>query len=138
MLEVLISELKQKQAWRPDPKLPYVKSINIWINAALRKMGREDKVNRIKWCVNETIAPAVARAKYIVVFNEYIFTMLEFAPTFFYNTTSRAQRREIVYHEVAHVVDSFSAGYNGGHGKNWKRLMKQVGMPAATTYDLME
>lgn len=118
------------------PGIRYAKSIDNWINAALRKMGREDKVDRIVWCVNKDIAPFVARSKFLVVFKEFIFLNLEFSPLFFENTTGQAQRREIVYHEVAHVVDSYSASYNGGHGKNWKRLMKSVGMPAKTCYTL--
>lgn len=118
--------------------LRYAKSVDIWINAALRKMGQEDKVGRIVWCVNEELSPAVARAKFIVVFKEYIFVNLEFSSLFFENTTGQAQRREIVYHEVAHVVDSFeSHPYVEGHAKNWKRLMKLAGVPAKTSYRLV-
>lgn len=135
------------------PGIRYTKSIDIWINAALRKMGREDKVGQIVWCVNEDlgfaetprapglcpgldIAPVVARSKFLVVFKEFIFLNLEFSPLFFENTTGQAQRREIVYHEVAHVVDSFSGDYDGGHGKNWKRLMVNAGCRPKTSYVL--
>lgn len=118
--------------------LRYAKSIDIWINSALRKMGREDKVGQIVWCVNEDLGKVVARSKFLVVFKEFIFLNLEFSPLFFENTTGQSQRREIVYHEVAHVVDSFSAGYDGGHSKNWKRLMKLVGMPTKTSYKLVK
>lgn len=135
MLEDILKSIKVPTE---RPNCRYAKSVDIWINAALRKLGHEERVGRVRWCLNSDLSPAVARAKFIVAFKEYIFINLEFSSTFFENTKNQAQRREIVYHEVAHVVDSFeSRPYIKGHSENWKRLMKQAGMPAKTSYGLV-
>jgi predicted SprT family Zn-dependent metalloprotease len=134
--EMLILKLRSERKEKPV-NLSYSKSIDIWINAALRKLKLEDKIGKIHWQLNEELSGVVARAKFLIIMNEKVFTYLEFSPTFFHNTQSQKQRREIVYHEVAHVVDSYCAGSSGGHNKNWKYLMKLAGVPAKTSYELI-
>lgn len=134
--EIVITKLRSERKEKPV-NLPYAKSIDIWINAALLKLKLEDKIGKIHWQLNEELSGVVARAKFLEIMNMKVFTFLEFSPTFFYNTKSQKQRREIVYHEVAHVVDSYSATSTGGHNKNWKQLMKLAGVPAKTSYELI-
>ena len=118
--------------------LPYASEVSRNISSALRALGHPARV--VRWQMNEElgrgVGDAIARAKYIEVLDMRFFTYLEFGPMFFENTTGREQRKEIVYHEIAHVVDCWNGAKRLGHGKSWKALMKQVGMPAKTTYNL--
>jgi len=123
---------------KPNKHLPFAKSVSRWIASALVELGHAGK--NVHWQANEDLGSdvgcAIARAMYIEVFGTKYFTYLEFGPMFFENTASQEQRKEIVYHEVAHVVDCWNGAKYLGHGKSWKALMAQLGLRARTCYAL--
>ena len=125
--------------YKPNKHLPYARDVNRWIREALVRLGFDSK-KKVHWQENKDLGSgvgcAIARAKYIEILGMRYFTYLEFGPMFFKQTTGPAQRKEIVYHEVAHVVDCWNGAKRLGHGKSWKALMKQLGLPAKTCYTL--
>jgi len=123
---------------KANTHLPYAKDVSRWIKSALKELGHGDKA--VQWQLNDDLGRgfgrAVALAKYIEVMDMRFFIRLEFGPMFFENTTGPAQRKEIVYHEIAHVVDCWNGSKKLGHGKSWKALMKTFGLPPKTCYAL--
>ena len=74
--EILILKLRSERKEKPV-NLSYSKSIDIWINAALRKLKLEDKIGKIHWQLNEELSGVVARAKFLIIMNEKVFQWLE-------------------------------------------------------------
>jgi len=125
---------------KTNKDLPFAKDVSRWVRAALTELGHKTK--KVHWQANDELGRdvgcAIARAKYIEIWGVKYFTYLEFGPLFFENTTGAKQRKEIVYHEIAHVVDCWNGSKRLGHGKSWKLLMKQFGLPAKTCYALYD
>lgn len=139
MLSSVLGELQKQltasKLENPAPK--YSKSICIWIDAALHKMDAPLQDSKILWRYNPLLTSVIGRAKFISVGDWHFFTYLEFSPTLFGRATPE-QRRQVVYHEVAHAVDNFNGTYNPcrAHGKTWKSLMTKAGVPPTLHYEV--
>lgn len=112
------------------------KSIDVWVRAALRKMGAPSHFN-LKWKWNPRMTRAIGRANLILLpkflggRDWWMPVGLEFSPDLF-AAASQKDRRETVYHEVAHAMDAYAGTYSPRrqHGKTWKELMALAGVPA--------
>ena len=137
MLSLALGELQRQLSSNRVENQKYSKSINRWIRSALSKMGYSGSNQKVVWVYNPTLTEAIGRAKFISVGEWHFFTYLEFSPTLFYQATPD-QRRQVVYHEVAHAVDSFNGTYNpsSSHGKTWKDLMRLARVLAVLHYEV--
>jgi hypothetical protein len=117
------------------PTGKYDRSVRIWIDAALKKMGAGNLAGSIHFQWNPRLTRTIGRANFFELAtlfpkNPYLPKFLEFSPELF-ERASVIDRRETVYHEVAHAVDAFNGTYNANkpHGPSWKELMKKAGVP---------
>ena len=105
------------------------RSVRIWINAALKKMDAASHVGLLFWKWNSRMTSTMGRA--------YLPSYIEFSLPLFEKATP-AQRRQVVYHEVAHIVDGYNFTYNPKrpHSKSWRALMHRAGVPALRCHDV--
>lgn len=118
------------------PTGKYDRSIRIWIDSALKKMNASGLVGRISFKWNPNLTSTIGRAQFVEMASlfpsaPHLPAYLEFSPKLF-DRASAVDRRETVYHEVAHAVDAYHGTYNvkKPHGKSWKTLMRKAGVPA--------
>jgi len=120
------------------------RSVGIWIDAALKRMDTPGLVGKLSWVWNPQLTSTMGRANSLILMNFlgtgvhwHMPTTVEFSPELFERGTI-TQRRETVYHEVAHAVDMFRGTYNPRrpHGKSWKNLMEMAGVPAVRCHDV--
>ena len=132
-LQFLLTDQLSKQA--SAHKYAHDSAIDKWVAAALKKMGAANRIGTVHWVYNEHLADVAARCKFISVGNWHYFAYIELSPTFFVHAPNSI-RRQVIFHEVAHAVDSFMETYTqeDSHGKPWKALMKLAGVPAVLHY----
>lgn len=132
-LQALLADQLSRQA--SAHKYSYDGAIDKWVNVALKKMGAANRVGTVHWVYNEQLSGVAARCKFISVGDWHYFAYIELSPIFFAHAP-HSIRRQVIFHEVAHAVDSFMETYNQdrSHGKSWKALMKLAGVPATLHY----
>jgi predicted SprT family Zn-dependent metalloprotease len=119
------------------------RSVQVWVNAALKKMGATNLVDKLKWVWNPRLTSTMGRA-HLLHFPRFLSgedwwmpKWIEISVPLFEKATP-AQRRWLVYHEVAHAVDGYHGTYDPSkpHGKSWKNLMREAGVDAKRCHDV--
>jgi hypothetical protein len=118
-----------------EPK--YSRSINRWIAAALKKLDAPDLIGKVNWVYNPNLTSTMGYVRLYHILDWHLVHRIEFSPELFRRARPE-QRRQTVYHEVAHVVDGWRGTYNPKkpHGRSWKGLMRTLGIPAKRCHDV--
>jgi predicted SprT family Zn-dependent metalloprotease len=99
-----------------------LKQIEQWITECLSILKHEHI--KIPFEFNGRLKRSLGRAHLSVTSFK-----MDFASRYWENIPLKA-KREIVFHEVCHIIDFILTG-DSSHGLPWKRLMSKVGYPLA-------
>lgn len=116
------------------------REIQAWIALALKRMGAGNL--KLAWRWNPRLKSTIGRILSVSIkdfmqkgVTFYCPTFLEFNPHLFAKA-NKEQRKDTVFHEVAHAVDMSRGTFNPSrpHSKSWRVIMASSGYPNPEVY----
>jgi predicted SprT family Zn-dependent metalloprotease len=115
---------------RHHPKISQMNAeIDSLLKEAFETMGFPFLYEKIQWQWNSRLTSTMGMAFCLHSKNMSIPTHIEFSPSLFLRAPAK-ERKQIVFHEVAHCVDYYTGNYDDSapHGPTWQRLMVNAGL----------